>query len=259
MRRTPTGWITIAISWLVFFGSLLLGSYYLVGNAVEKGVIILITGLALSVIFRILANINEFLFNIDNKNSLMSYQIKQFLDNYKGFFEDNLRLLSESIIAEFRQNSNDFIEKFDNIRRSIQRNAKDLEEGVDNVNQTLQQNSKDMAGEISNLIERFQQNSVDITERIDNVCRSLQRNSKDIYEKIENVDQALQQNLKDIAKESNSTKQLLIQNSKEITKGIDNMEHTLQQVNCDSKDINQNLYKLTSFLGEIEKHLDLKK
>ncbi len=37
------------------------------------------------------------------------------------------------------------------------------------------------------------------------------------------------------------------------------VDQTLQQINCDSQDVNQNLHKLTAFLEEIEKHLDLKK
>jgi methyl-accepting chemotaxis protein len=46
---------------------------------------------------------------------------------------------------------------------------------------------------------------------------------------------------------------------KDTNAGIKTMDQTLQQIGCDSKDLNQSLFKLASFLDEIERHLDLKR
>ena len=45
----------------------------------------------------------------------------------------------------------------------------------------------------------------------------------------------------------------------DVSDNISGLDKTLQQINCDSKDMNQNIFKLKSFLEEVEKHLDLKK
>jgi hypothetical protein len=51
----------------------------------------------------------------------------------------------------------------------------------------------------------------------------------------------------------------LISSLESNLRSIQAINQTLEQINCDSKDINHNLHRLISFLEEIEKNLDLKK
>lgn len=90
----------------------------------------------------------------------------------------------------------------------------------------------------------------------------LNSNSLSILKNISQVNQSLDINAQKTVSFMNSLKEDFFSSNQKL-KGIiqhtQNVNQTLQQVNCDSKDINQNLYKLTSFLEEIEKHLDLRK
>ena len=72
------------------------------------------------------------------------------------------------------------------------------------------------------------------------------------------TDKTLKKNNKNTTDIVRSSNNLMESNIKAVINNIHILDQTLQQINCDSKDVNQNLHKLTSFLGEIEKHLKLK-
>ncbi|MDD5019257.1 MAG: hypothetical protein PHH75_06135 [Candidatus Omnitrophica bacterium] len=43
-----------------------------------------------------------------------------------------------------------------------------------------------------------------------------------------------------------------------LKKDTASLEHTLEQVSCDTRDINENIQRIASLFEKIEKHLDLK-
>ena len=107
-------------------------------------------------------------------------------------------------------------------------------------------------------------------QHLESSRESLERNFSMIKESIDRNFQDIRSETILLKKESNSSanenlqcitehllqiKQLLDINSQDIR----TTDQTLQQINCDSKDMNQNLFKLRSFLEEVEKHLDLKR
>ncbi|MBD3263954.1 MAG: hypothetical protein GF375_02485 [Candidatus Omnitrophica bacterium] len=48
-------------------------------------------------------------------------------------------------------------------------------------------------------------------------------------------------------------------NTEKNSLSLQNIDSTLQHINCDSRDLNRNLYDLTEFLEEIKTRLSLKK
>ncbi|NQU19297.1 hypothetical protein HQ550_03990, partial [bacterium] len=69
MKRTPIGEISICISWIIFFAGITLGLYFCYGKLFKLGTIIISGSIVLAVLLRLLANVNEFLFNLSKFNS----------------------------------------------------------------------------------------------------------------------------------------------------------------------------------------------
>ncbi|MBU1869706.1 MAG: hypothetical protein KJ818_04460, partial [Candidatus Omnitrophica bacterium] len=61
----------------------------------------------------------------------------------------------------------------------------------------------------------------------------------------------------------NSQSQILNQGidlqTQSICKELQNFKIVFEQLNCDSKELNQNIYQIKNFFEQIERHLDLKK
>ena len=161
MKRTPTGRMLIGISWVIFFIGIAAGLYFWCSNLLKTGTIILAGSVISAVVLRLLANINEFLFNLSQSVRLIDGQLKD------GFSLAN-------------QNTKEALES---ITQGVRLIGEQLKDGFSLVNQNT-------------------------GESLDNT-------------------KALEQNIREI--------------------------------NCDSRDINQNLHKLTSFLEEIQKYLHLKR
>jgi len=67
---------------------------------------------------------------------------------------------------------------------------------------------------------------------------------------------AITQHLQDL---KTSTSNDLKTQTAAITQHLQFLKDNLEQLSCDSKDINQNIYQIRTFFEQIERHLDLKK
>ena len=76
MKRTSTGRVSICLSWVIFFSGITVGLYFWCSNSLKTGTIILVAGAVVAVILRLLANINEFLFNLSQSVRLIGNQFK---------------------------------------------------------------------------------------------------------------------------------------------------------------------------------------
>ena len=188
MKRTPTGWISIIISWMMFLGGLTIGGFYFYADSWKKAAITLVLSVILAIILRLLANIGEFLFAISIRANILD------------------------------ETTNDI---FKRIRAS---------------DQTLQQ----ILGRAHIAHQAYQE-----------ISRQGQLVNKNLHHVSDSIKEAYQE----ISKQG----QLTNKNLHHVSDSIKVADQTLQQINCDSKDMNQNLFKLASFLKEIERGLDLKK
>ena len=72
MNRTPTGWVLVIISWMIFFGGLAIGGFYFYANSWKMAGIALAVAIILATALRLLANIGEFLFTISVHTRILS-------------------------------------------------------------------------------------------------------------------------------------------------------------------------------------------
>ena len=90
----------------------------------------------------------------------------------------------------------------------------------------------------------------------------LKANFKQTSKDLSAINNSLETSSRSISSIINALKQDALESNKgimDVSKNIGILDQTLQQINCDSKDMNQNLFKLKSFLEEVERHLDLKR
>jgi chromosome segregation ATPase len=184
MKRTPTGWVIIGISWSVFLGGIILGGYFYYINSWKLAASAVTIGVILGASLRTLANIGEFLF-ILQKNSFQALKgVSQIRDIVFNNFTEVKSLLT-----------------------SLKENLSSIQENITTLNITSMQ------------IKTSLESNAQLSQSL---LTSLKENLEKLFE--------------------------------EVCRG----EETLHQINSDSKDINQNIYKLSSFLENIEKHLNLK-
>ena len=225
MRRTPTGWLIIIISWMVFLSGLMIGGVFIfyVGNW-KLGLTLVGAGIVMALLLRLIANIGESLFHLYANSCLILQKISQIGDH-----ADTMNLRTESLSNEISR-----------LKGSLETIVIDLQ----SLNNSSAHNIHEVMSLMNSLSNSLEDNVGDIKSLINTLNVSSQSTTKDMIVSIE----ALSEKFLSVGK-----------NLKDTTNSIHNVEHALQQINCDSHDVNQHVYKLVSFLEEIEKRLDLNK
>ncbi len=83
MKRTPTGSAAIFASWIALLSGISLAAFFYGSKSWSILLIILATSFITAVILRVLANINEFLFNLNSNYSLVN-KIDEESQTFKG-------------------------------------------------------------------------------------------------------------------------------------------------------------------------------
>ena len=336
MQRTFIGWALIAFSWSALFIGAILGGIWCAGSW-EKYSVVLLTGAVVAVVFRFLANIGDFIFNIKIYNvsivkslSIVVSSLNQMNKQDKIFQESvGAGLKSLNDVSLSVNNSLSQTAEQDKIfQKSVGANLKSLNDvslSVDNsLSQTVEQDKifqesvgaglkslndvslstnnfldqtvkqdkafqesveadlksfKEAFVEINNLLHVFANKNEELKQLLGlfhEDVRTINGNSFEIirlfqelsikHETVNSELRSLNDNFLEAKEITTSDLGLLKERFLEVVdllgKIINNtqiVDQTLQQINCDSQDVNQNLHKLTAFLEEIEKHLDLKK
>lgn len=115
--------------------------------------------------------------------------------------------------------------------KGIDRGTQDNFQHLQSLNQSLKDNSWEINQSLKDsfpvLLQSFKDTTQTLQQHIQEINQSLKDNSREIK-------QALQESFRDSGQ-------------------------TLQQINCDSRDMNKDIHDIRNFFEEIEKHLDLKK
>lgn len=95
---------------------------------------------------------------------------------------------------------------------------------------------------MSRELERLNQNII-------NLSSQSQNQNQELIVQIQSFRKSLEEVI------GNSNKEL----DSSVRKGLQNIKSDLEQINCDSKDINQHIHQIQIFFEQIERHLELKK
>ncbi len=215
MKRTPTGWILILISWVILFVGVGVGLFYLLCTQQRiLGIIVLISGIITFAVLRALSNIGEFLFGIQlNSQNILLQENKYHDELSKKIKETNSLLL--------------------------------------NIQQKLEEDASNTAVVLSEMQNKMEKSVIEINTHIFDLQHEIEDSLFQTNTILLNIQKKLEENALKIT--------AVLSNIQDEIEDIKENRQIIEQINCDSKDINQNLYKLTSFLEKIEKNLDLKR
>ena len=94
-----------------------------------------------------------------------------------------------------------------------------------------------------------------LEKNINNLNQDLKTELKNQNLELEKIIRGLNQSL---SSNISSLSQDLVSEIKSLTSNLQNLSASCEQINCDSKDLNQNINQIKNFFEQIEKHLDLK-
>jgi len=137
MKRTPTGQISIGISWIIFFIGITAGLYFWYNNLLKTGAIILTTGIVLAVVLRLFANINEFLFNLSQSARLIDTQLKDGFSSLNQNAGESLAKITQAVRLIDEQLKHGFSSLNQNTREVLEQNIREINCDSRDINQNL--------------------------------------------------------------------------------------------------------------------------
>ena len=137
------------------------------------------------------------------------------------------------------------------IRREIQR--------VREINSNCAQNLSGVNQNILGLGQGFKNELHNQTMEIDKIIKALDRSlTESQAQKSQAVKSELQNQASELNKSILRLSGELVSELKSLSANLQILASSSEQINCDSKDLNQNISQIKTFFEQIERHLDLK-
>ncbi len=128
------------------------------------------------------------------------------------------------------------------LKNLIARDLGNLNQDIVNLSSQAQNQSRELVAQIQSL----RKNLEEVIEKSDSATRDgLQKQNRELVAQI----QSLRKSLEEVIEKSDSS----------ARDGLQNIKSNLEQINCDSKDINQYIHQIQTFFEQIARHLELKK
>ena len=223
ISRMPTTIAALSLSWIVALIGLLSGLYLIFNtlsvNGLIIGISVLLAGLLLGVATRILANIGQ-----------MAFEMQRF------------------VITSFSS----FSRQQDNIVTSINNLSLSLTNHLQNLDAKL----KSIDDNVPHLINSLNDN---MHSNINNLSLSLTNHLQNLDAKLKSIDDNVPPLINSLNESLTNALENVITQLKSMYDELYSLKDAFVQANCDSRDINQNIYAIKDFFEKIEKHLDLRK
>jgi len=247
-NKMPIVLILLAASWLIapfgVFAALFLyftrglGQWPLIAGS-------LLLGLILSAFMRVFANIVQIVFDIKQEvqrvrevNNVSAQHLWSLNQVLKNEFQANVNNLNESLKAEI-QNQTWEIDKIIQGLNQVLKN--EFQANINNLNESLKNELRSQA-----------------TGRDDNI-KSLNQNLKaEIQNQTAELDKYIKALNQSFSGGISGLNGDLVLQLKLLTSHLQALSNNCEQINCDSKDLNQNINQIRNFFEKIERHLDLK-
>lgn len=242
VRKMP---ITIILLWFSYLtalcgfvaGGLLIALKFRDKDGLILGLLVLAGGLVFAVLLRLAANVGQILFdtridiqNIFKQDNELGMDLREYLRSQTEAIKQGLldisQLLNRLSIEEKKLKK----ELAQDIRNQLQIENQDLKD-------KLQAEGKDLKGQLR--IESQDMRSC--------LQEQIEISKEELQVLIDKFDKSLRDERE------------IIQRLSEMKDNLDQMNGNFVQMDCDSKDMNQNISQIRDFFSQIEKHLDLNK
>jgi len=137
MGRTITGWISISVSWILFFSGIITGLYFYWGGSLKAGAIILAISVVSAVVLRLLANIGEFLFDLSQAVRLIDEQLKHGFSSLNQNAGESLAKITQAVRLIDEQLKHGFSSLNQNTREVLEQNIREINCDSRDINQNL--------------------------------------------------------------------------------------------------------------------------
>lgn len=242
MHNIPTTVILLFFSWLVFIAGTCLAVYFYIldfGNAAQlfKALCLFLSSIFVSALIRAFANLGQLLFDSKQIQEQLNAALLSFQEQFKSGAAEtsgSLKLISEQL----RKHSDSMSHSFGLLHEQAQAHVQQLSRDLQSIQGQLQEQVSSAAASTSSFQEQGRAYS-----------QQLSRDLKSIYEQLQ-----AQANL--ISQEVKILKDTVIS---VISEDVGGLKGNIEQIGCDSRDINEGISQIKTFFELIERHLDLKK
>ena len=248
INRMPTVMALLVFSWIIAIFGLVGGGYLIVlrYNNVKSLAIafsILLGGLLLATIIRMVGNVGQ-----------MFFDLKDFLFNIlKALFQETTSLSKglQDLKTQLQTQTTTLSGDLQTLKNSLEELSCDSEDISQNIYQ------------IKNFFEEMEATNQDLKTQLQAQTTTLSNNLQALHQETTSFSkglQALHQDLKTQVQAQTTTLSNNLQAlDQDLKTQLQAQKSTLEQISCDSKDINQNIHQIRTFFEQIERHLDLKK
>jgi len=241
-NKMPITFILLAISWFVAALGVIVPVYLFIFKGIGQsffiiGFLILFVGLILGSLIRMFANIGQIIF----ESKLELQRIREI----SNISVQHLLGLSQFLKTAFQSQALELDRIIkgagQNLKSELQNQNVELERIIKGLNQNLKTELQSQTSELDKIIKGLNQN----------LRTELQNQNLELDKIVKGLNQSISGGVAGLNRD-------LISEIKLLTSSLQNLCSSCEQINCDSKDLNQNINQIKSFFEQIERHLDLK-
>jgi methyl-accepting chemotaxis protein len=255
INKMPTTLVLLVMSWLVAILGLAASGYILIrkGNDMRLllvAFIILFASLLLAALARMAGIMGQVLFNLRMDIQELSKSPYQDTKQTQDILSKGFSSLSQDLKTQLQEQASNLIKTLQELSKSLSQDTKQtqdiLSKGFSSLSQDLKTQPQEQA---SSLIRTLQE-----------LSKSLSQDTKQTQDILSKGFSSLSQDLKtQLQEQAASLIKTLQELNKNLTVESGEVKKSIEQINLNAKNINQNIDKIKSFFEQIERHLDLKK
>ncbi|MBL7197361.1 MAG: apolipoprotein A1/A4/E family protein [Candidatus Omnitrophica bacterium] len=146
---------------------------------------------------------------------------------------------------------------FNNLQSLIQTLNQDLNTHLQTLNQDLNTHLQTLNQDLNTHLQSLNQDlNTHLQSLNQDLNTQLQSLNQDLNTQLQSLNQDLNTQLQTLNQDLNTQLQTLNQ---DLNTQLQTVSNNCEQINCDSRDISQNMHQIRTFFEQIERHLDLKK
>ena len=252
-NKMPITDVLLVISWFIVIAGIFISAYLFISKGsgagfLVAGFLILLISLIFGALIRMFANIGQIIFDIKREIQAIREINNVSVEHLNGL-NQNLKIELQGQTLELEKIINGLDH---NLKIELQGQTLELEKIINGLNQSL---STSISGLGQNLETELQDQTLELGRIINgldqNLKAELQVQTLELEKIINGLNQSLSTSISGLDHD-------LLSEIKLLNAGLQNLSSSCEQINCDSKDLNQNINQIKNFFEQIERHLDLK-
>ncbi|MDD5059980.1 MAG: hypothetical protein PHY35_02525 [Candidatus Omnitrophica bacterium] len=254
INKMPITVVLLTISWCLLVLSILVPVYLvIVSGGINPDLLIIIlavflVGIISAALIRMFANIGQIIFDIKQ-------EMQRVREINKGV-NQNILGLGQSFGNELQNQTMEIDKIIKGLNISLKAELQTQNSERDRITKGINQS---LADGISGINKSIKNELINQTTELDKIIKALDRSLTESQAlKSQAVKSELQNQTSELNKSILKLSGELVSELKSLSANLQILANSSEQINCDSKDLNQNISQIKTFFEQIERHLDLK-